>query len=93
MSELCVRCHVSGRVQGVCYRAATQAQAQALGLGGFARNLADGRVEVLVRGSAAAVEELVAWLAEGPPLAQVSRVERVTLDCSSAPAPADFQVR
>ena len=93
MGEVCVCCHVSGRVQGVCYRAATQEQARVLGLRGYARNLADGRVEVLVRGSAAAVDQLVDWLAEGPPMAKVLKVERVALDCAALPAPGAFEVR
>ena len=67
---------VSGRVQGVFFRASTREQAQQLGLRGHARNLADGRVEVVAAGDAQALDALEAWLHEGPPLAQVERIER-----------------
>lgn len=73
------RFHVSGRVQGVSYRAATRAQAQRLGLRGHARNLADGRVEVLAVGAPQALEELARWLRQGPPLARVAEVVREDL--------------
>lgn len=66
---------VSGRVQGVSYRAATRREAARLGLQGYARNLPDGRVEVLVIGEASALAQLLAWLHQGPPLAQVLSVE------------------
>lgn len=71
----CVRCLVSGRVQGVWYRAGTRDKARALGLSGYARNLADGRVEVLACGEPGAIEQLRRWLREGPPAAEVSGVE------------------
>lgn len=67
----CLRCLVAGRVQGVWYRASAQRQAQALGITGYARNLADGRVEVLACGDASALERLQAWLWQGPPAAEV----------------------
>nr|WP_282452888.1 acylphosphatase [Lysobacter sp. CAU 1642] len=66
---------VSGRVQGVGFRAATRDEAQALGLQGEAVNLADGRVEVLAEGAAAALDALQAWLHRGPVPASVERVE------------------
>ncbi|MFW5453968.1 acylphosphatase [Thioalkalivibrio sulfidiphilus] len=65
---------VSGRVQGVFYRASTRREAQRLGLSGHAKNLPDGRVEVLAAGPCAAVDELEAWLWQGPPAAQVDEV-------------------
>jgi acylphosphatase len=71
----CVRCVVSGRVQGVFYRASACDKARELGVTGWARNLPDGRVEVLACGEEAAVAALRAWLAEGPPLARVTAVE------------------
>lgn len=67
---------VSGHVQGVAFRAHTRAQALALGVRGHARNLADGRVEVLAVGSAEAVERLAQWLRHGPPSARVDAVHR-----------------
>jgi acylphosphatase len=69
------RCLVAGRVQGVYYRASTRSRAQALGLTGYARNLPDGRVEVLACGSPGAVQALCEWLWEGPPAAHVTSVE------------------
>lgn len=67
---------VSGRVQGVCFRAGTRVQALRLALRGHARNLADGSVEVLAVGDAHAIEALAQWLEDGPPLAQVAKVSR-----------------
>jgi len=68
------RYRVSGRVQGVFYRAGTCQQALELGITGHARNLPDGSVEVLACGEAGAVERLSEWLWEGPPSARVSDV-------------------
>jgi acylphosphatase len=69
------RCLVAGRVQGVFYRASTRAQAEALGVTGHARNLPDGRVEVLACGQPQAVQALCDWLWHGPPAADVVSVE------------------
>jgi acylphosphatase len=71
-----VRFLVSGKVQGVFFRAATREQALALGLSGHAKNLADGRVEVLAAGDAAALRALERWLWQGPPHADVTEVRR-----------------
>lgn len=68
------RYHVSGRVQGVYFRASTRERATALGVTGHARNLADGRVEVLACGPLTAVDQLCEWLWEGPPTARVTGV-------------------
>lgn len=67
---------VSGKVQGVFFRAGTREQAQRLGLRGYARNLSDGRVEVLAAGDAGAIDALASWLQRGPPQARVDAVER-----------------
>lgn len=76
MSELSARRWlVSGRVQGVFYRASCRTEALRLGLDGSARNLADGRVEVIAAGAPAALDALAGWLWRGPPLARVSTVE------------------
>ena len=69
------RVWVSGRVQGVAFRASTRRAAQAAGVEGFVRNLADGRVEAVFEGEAAAVDGLLAWCREGPRGARVERVE------------------
>ena len=66
----------SGRVQGVFFRASAREQALRLGLRGHARNLDDGRVEVVAAGDAEAIEALAAWLRHGPPRAQVASLER-----------------
>lgn len=76
---------VAGRVQGVAFRAHTRREAERLGLAGHARNLADGRVEVIAYGDAAALDELAAWLADGPALARVDKVDREPCDAVSVP--------
>lgn len=68
-------CRVTGRVQGVWFRASTRDKALELGLEGEARNLPDGAVEVVVTGPPAQVDALCRWLWRGPPMAQVERVE------------------
>lgn len=70
---------VSGKVQGVWFRASACEQALALQLHGYARNLSDGDVEVVARGEDAALAALEAWLCRGPPLAKVIAVRRETL--------------
>ena len=73
----CAKFIVQGRVQGVFFRASTRDEARRLGLDGHARNLADGSVEVVASGAAAALAALEAWLQRGPPSARVERVLRV----------------
>lgn len=80
---LCRRCVVSGRVQGVFFRAATRERAIALGLRGYARNLPDGRVEVLACGEDADVAALCAWLRSGPPQARVSDVQCTAVEVAA----------
>lgn len=63
---------ISGRVQGVGFRFSTCEVAEQLGLGGWVRNLADGRVETVFEGPAAEVARAVAWCRQGPPGAWVS---------------------
>jgi len=72
---VCYRYLISGRVQGVFYRASAQQQASALALRGWVRNLVDGRVELLACGDQAALKELEKWLQIGPQYAKVSNIE------------------
>ena len=86
------RCWVSGRVQGVYYRASARQQAVRLGVHGYARNLADGRVEVLVIGSGEAAQALIDWLWQGPPAAAVTAVEVQDVQLEEVVDPGDFSV-
>ena len=81
---------MSGRVQGVWYRATTQRKAESLALDGWVRNLPDGRVEVVAAGPQAAVAELCGWLWTGPPRA---RVETVEVADYAEPVAAGFTTR
>lgn len=82
--ETTARFVVSGKVQGVFFRASTREQAERLQLRGHARNLDDGRVEVLAAGSAEAVDTLGRWLRHGPPQARVDTLERASADPADA---------
>lgn len=66
---------VEGRVQGVWFRESTRREAVPLGITGYAKNMADGSVEVLAFGDPSALDRLADWLGRGPPLASVSRVQ------------------
>lgn len=70
-----VHLFVSGRVQGVFFRAHTRDLAQRLGLTGFVRNLPDGRVEVVAEGPEEKLQELINFCHHGPPLAHVAGVD------------------
>jgi len=72
---IAVRAAVSGEVQGVGFREAARAEARRLGVMGWVRNDEDGAVRVHAEGAEGAVEELVAFLREGPPAAGVAEVE------------------
>ena len=84
------RVRVRGRVQGVWFRASTAERAVALGLRGSAENLPDGSVLVHAAGSIVALDELVAWLHEGPPMARVDSVEVDLIDLESRDWPEGF---
>lgn len=81
----CVRCIVSGRVQGVWFRETTRSRAQELGIAGSAVNLPDGTVEVVACGEEAALDELRNCLWTGSPM---SRVDQVSCECIPEQTPA-----
>jgi acylphosphatase len=88
---VCKRCVVAGRVQGVYYRATAARRAHELALRGHARNLPDGRVEVVVCGEAGAVETYVSWLWIGSSAAKVTSVEVAELALRPEEVPDGFQ--
>jgi acylphosphatase len=85
-----IRAIVSGRVQGVAYRASTEAKARQLGLAGWVRNLPDGRVELEAEGPPEQVAALVTWCHHGPPSA---RVDQVAVEELAPKGDEDFDVR
>jgi acylphosphatase len=72
---VCKKCLIGGRVQGVFYRATAARRAHELGIHGYARNLADGRVEVLACGEEDTVSAFVKWLWIGSSASKVTSVE------------------
>ncbi|MBW8053868.1 MAG: acylphosphatase [Acidiferrobacterales bacterium] len=86
----CRRYLISGKVQGVFFRASTQDTARQLQLSGFARNLHDGRVEVVACGDESSLRRLEAWLRKSPGYA---RVDNVIVEDIAARAFTDFEAR
>lgn len=82
---------VSGRVQGVGYRASLQHEARRLGVSGWVRNRGDGTVEALLQGSPQAVEALLDWARRGPPGAKVNDI--ATSPAEHEPAHDGFELR
>ncbi|MCX4028716.1 acylphosphatase [Endozoicomonas sp. SM1973] len=75
MGKVYKKAWVSGKVQGVWFRASTKQQADQLGISGYAKNLEDGRVEVFMCGNEVSVAKLLEWLEEGPPMAVVNELK------------------
>ncbi|HJP52245.1 MAG: acylphosphatase [Pseudomonadales bacterium] len=91
MSNVSLHAFVSGRVQGVFYRGSLEKQAERLGLTGYVRNLADGRVEYLVFGDQSSVDELLDWSRRGPIAAKVADV--AVVEYSGDEQFSDFMIR
>lgn len=91
MADKHIEAHVSGRVQGVWYRAFVQTTAVALGLTGYVENLPDGRVHLVAVGDPERVNALLEALKEGPPGAEVERVDARVY--SGPETFADFSIR
>ncbi len=86
-----VRMVVSGRVQGVFFRVATAEQARTLGVTGYARNRADGTVEIVAEGQRGALEVLAAWASHGP---RSARVDEIVIEWSDSHGDfANFTIR
>lgn len=88
---VCKKCLVGGRVQGVFYRATAAERARELGVKGYAKNLADGRVEVLACGERAVVETFIKWLWTGSSASKVSSVEAMDADLPFDQLPDGFR--
>ena len=86
-----LHCLVSGRVQGVYFRGATQARMRELGVRGWVRNLPDGRVEALVEGEEAALDQALEFLRRGPRGACVTDVQ--VSDSPAGESLGAFEVR
>ena len=69
------RLRITGRVQGVAFRASTVTTARVLGLAGWVANRADGSVEAVAEGNEAGIAAFICWCHHGPPAARVDRVE------------------
>lgn len=94
MNRIALHGYVSGRVQGVSFRAFVVAQALQYAVTGWTRNIPDGRVEVLLCGDEAPVNLVVAALHRGPPHAHVTEVALSAIDPSDAPnKDTDFTIR
>lgn len=91
MTDRTVHVMISGRVQGVGYRAWCHGRARAFGLGGWVRNRRSGEVEAVFSGPAETVETMLAACREGPGLAHVLAV--TVLADSYPDVPASFEVR
>lgn len=94
----CRHYRVSGRVQGVFYRASTAQKAESLGLTGWVKNLPDGCVEALACGAESALAALEAWMQQGPSHAVVDKLETRELaqdesESIDAQRAANFQIR
>jgi len=66
---------ISGRVQGVFFRASTKQKAEQLGITGWVRNTSDGKVEAIFQGGENKVKEMIDWCYHGPPLSRIDNIE------------------
>jgi len=80
--SVCELVHIHGDVQGVCFRYYAKCEADGLGISGWVRNMPDGSVDALIRGSETKLVTMRKWLSQGPPMARV-------LDFCVEPCPED----
>ncbi len=86
-----IKLNITGRVQGVFYRAETQKQADKLGIKGYVKNLANGSVEAVIEGEPSVVSQMIEWCRKGPAISKVNSVE--TQEISSNSSYSTFEVR
>jgi len=67
---------ITGRVQGVWFRASTKQKAEQLGITGWVRNTTDGRVEAIFEGEESSIKDMIEWCHHGPPHAKIEKVEK-----------------
>lgn len=90
MTQVSYRVVVSGHVQGVFYRASTRDKANELGLTGWVANRPDGCVDAQLEGEQSAVDEMIAWMRQGP---SAARVEDLDVEPSRPEGASSFEVR
>ena len=88
---ICRKAFVAGRVQGVFYRATAAQRARELGIRAYAKNLSDGRAEVLAYGEAKVVDEYLQWLWTGSSASKVIAVSDEELDAGRIQLPEGFR--
>ena len=93
MADIGLHLHISGRVQGVGYRAALMDEASRRNLRGWVRNRIDGSVEALLIGPRADCDAVAAWARRGPSAARVAQVAVTVVDVAGAGLPAGFECR
>jgi len=84
----CLCIHITGRVQGVCFRYYAKMEANRLGVTGYARNMPDGSVEALICGKTEQLDTMQQWLSHGPDMARVDHVQ--VREETSEDIPGDF---
>ena len=82
---------ITGRVQGVFFRAETKKTADRLGINGYVKNLSDGSVEAVIKGDQASVSQMIEWCRKGPAISKVKSVK--TEEISSVSHFNTFDVR
>jgi acylphosphatase len=93
LAQVIRRFRITGKVQGVYFRHSTRVEAERLAIKGYARNLADGSVEVVAQGPVAAVERLRQWLHQGPTMARVETVLELEFELErDTPPPPQFEI-
>jgi acylphosphatase len=90
INPVCKKCFVAGRVQGVFYRGSAARRARELGVRGYARNTADGRVQVLACGDAESVQRFIEWLWIGSSASKVTAVAVADEECDPQALPQGF---